>query len=70
MKATPLCCPGCQVRMRLEAFVEQAEIINKIDTNSADTQRTITSLIENSIFVEGHGGNIPYQTMKLRSNKK
>ncbi|MCR4275026.1 MAG: translation initiation factor IF-2 [Candidatus Campbellbacteria bacterium] len=45
--------------------IEDADIpyivaINKIDAPNANVERTVANLIENSIFVEGHGGSTPY----------
>lgn len=34
--------------------------INKIDAPNANVERTVANLIENSIFLEGHGGSTPY----------
>ncbi len=34
--------------------------INKIDAPNANIERTVANLIENSIFLEGHGGSVPY----------
>jgi translation initiation factor IF-2 len=33
--------------------------INKIDTPSADIQKTKNSLVENGIYIEGYGGDVP-----------
>ncbi len=34
--------------------------INKIDAPNADQNRTISSLIENGVYLEGYGGTVPY----------
>jgi len=51
----------------IEAFeaIKQGEIpyivaINKIDKPNADINKAIESLIENEIYIEGYGGDIPY----------
>lgn len=51
----------------LEAYraIKESDIpfvvaINKIDKPNADISKTISSLIENEIYLEGYGGDIPY----------
>lgn len=41
--------------------------INKIDKPSADITRTQTSLIENEIYVEGMGGDIPWAPISAKA---
>ena len=54
------------------ASIKQAEIpyivaINKIDKPGADINRTQTSLIENEIYVEGMGGDIPWAPISAKA---
>lgn len=43
--------------------------INKIDKPGADIPRTQASLIENEIYIEGMGGDIPYALISAKSGK-
>lgn len=43
--------------------------INKIDTPKANVEKTKTSLIENEIYLEGMGGNIPFAEISALSGK-
>ncbi len=43
--------------------------INKIDKPGADIVRTQSSLIENEIYIEGMGGDIPYALISAKSGK-
>lgn len=43
--------------------------INKIDKPGADIARTQSSLIENEIYIEGMGGDIPYALISAKSGK-
>ncbi len=59
----------------LEALesIKQADIpyivaINKIDKPGVDIQKTKNSLIENEIYIEGMGGNIPWVTISAKKN--
>jgi translation initiation factor IF-2 len=54
------------------ASIKQAEIpyivaINKIDKPGADINRTHTSLIENEIYIEGMGGDIPWAPISAKA---
>ena len=54
------------------ASIKQAEIpyivaINKIDKPGADLIRTQTSLIENEIYIEGMGGDIPWAAISAKA---
>ncbi|HEY0964634.1 MAG TPA: translation initiation factor IF-2 [Candidatus Paceibacterota bacterium] len=54
------------------ASIKQANIpyivaINKIDKPGADINRTHTSLIENEIYVEGMGGDIPWAPISAKA---
>ncbi|MCB9815288.1 translation initiation factor IF-2 [Candidatus Nomurabacteria bacterium] len=60
----------------LEALesIKQANIpyvvaINKIDKPGADIQRTKNTLIENEIYIEGMGGDIPYSPISAKSGE-
>jgi len=60
----------------LEALqsIKQADIpfvvaINKIDKPGADIPRTQASLIENEIYIEGMGGDIPWTAISAKSGK-
>jgi translation initiation factor IF-2 len=44
--------------------------INKIDKPDADINRTITSLIEHGIYIEGYGGDIPYVPLSAKTGEK
>lgn len=41
--------------------------INKIDKNNADVNATIQSLIEEEVYLEGYGGDIPYAEISAKS---
>lgn len=43
--------------------------INKIDKPGADVPRTQASLIENEIYIEGMGGDIPYALISAKSGQ-
>ncbi len=43
--------------------------INKIDKPGADVARTQASLIENEIYIEGMGGDIPYALISAKSGQ-
>lgn len=54
------------------ASIKQAKIpyivaINKIDKPGADIMRTQTSLIENEIYIEGMGGDIPWAGISAKA---
>lgn len=54
------------------ASIKQANIpfvvaINKIDKPGADINRTHTSLIENEIYIEGMGGDIPWAPISAKA---
>ena len=56
------------------ASIKQANIpyivaINKIDKPGADIMRTQTSLIENEIYVEGMGGDIPWVGISAKTGE-
>jgi translation initiation factor IF-2 len=56
------------------ASIKQANIpylvaINKIDKQGADIMRTQTSLIENEIYVEGMGGDIPWVGISAKTGQ-
>ena len=56
------------------ASIKTAEIpyivaINKIDKPGADVPRTQASLIENEIYIEGMGGDIPYALISAKSGE-
>jgi len=60
----------------LEALesIKQADIpyivaINKIDKPGADIPKTQSSLIENEIYIEGMGGDIPWCPISAKSNE-
>ena len=60
----------------LEALesIKQADIpfivaINKIDKSGADIPRTQSSLIENEIYIEGMGGDIPWVGISAKSGE-
>lgn len=41
--------------------------INKIDSPKADIEKTIAGLTENSIFLEEHGGSVPYAAVSAKT---
>ena len=41
--------------------------INKTDKPGADTQRTINQLIENGVYLEGFGGDVPYAEISAKT---
>lgn len=41
--------------------------INKIDKPGADVQKTKNSLVENGIYIEGYGGEIPYVEISAKN---
>lgn len=41
--------------------------INKIDRPNADVERTKTSLLENGVYVEGMGGDVPYVPISAKA---
>ncbi|MFA5652400.1 MAG: translation initiation factor IF-2 [Candidatus Paceibacterota bacterium] len=43
--------------------------INKIDRPGANVEKTINSLIENEIYLEGYGGNIPYVRISAKTGQ-
>lgn len=43
--------------------------INKIDKPGADVERTKASLIENEIYIEGMGGDIPFAAISAKSGE-
>ena len=43
--------------------------INKIDKPGADIEKTKNSLVENEIYIEGYGGDIPYVAISAKSGK-
>ncbi|MCA9359364.1 translation initiation factor IF-2 [Candidatus Kaiserbacteria bacterium] len=56
------------------ASIKQANIpfvvaINKIDKPGADIQRTKNTLIENEIYIEGMGGDIPWAPVSAKSGE-
>jgi translation initiation factor IF-2 len=58
--------------MEALASIKQANIpfvvaINKIDKPGADLQRTQSSLIENEIYIEGMGGDIPWAAISAKA---
>ena len=60
----------------LEALsaIKAAEIpyivaINKIDKPDADIEKTKNSLVENEIYIEGYGGDIPYVPISAKTGK-
>lgn len=50
-----------------EAGIPYIVAINKIDKPNADLVRTQSSLIENEIFIEGMGGDIPWVAISAKS---
>ena len=56
------------------ASIKQANIpyivaINKVDKPGANITRTQSSLIENEIYIEGMGGDIPGSASRLKQEK-
>ena len=43
--------------------------INKIDKPDADMEKTKNSLLENEIYIEGYGGDIPYVPISAKTGK-
>lgn len=43
--------------------------INKIDSNRADIERTKSSLIENEVYIEGYGGDIPVVPISAKTGQ-
>jgi len=43
--------------------------INKIDSDKADIQRTKNNLVENEIYIEGYGGDIPVAEISAKTGK-
>lgn len=43
--------------------------INKIDKSGADIQRTKNTLVENEIYIEGMGGDIPFAPISAKSGE-
>ncbi|MCK5591339.1 MAG: translation initiation factor IF-2 [Candidatus Pacebacteria bacterium] len=43
--------------------------INKIDKPGADIEKTKNSLVENEIYIEGYGGDIPHVAISAKSGK-
>ncbi|NIA10612.1 MAG: translation initiation factor IF-2 [Nitrospiraceae bacterium] len=43
--------------------------INKIDKPGVDIEKTKNSLLENEIYIEGYGGNIPYVPISAKTGK-
>ena len=43
--------------------------INKIDKPGADIEKTKNSLVENGIYIEGYGGDIPYVAISAKTGK-
>jgi translation initiation factor IF-2 len=43
--------------------------INKIDRPGANVEKTINSLIENGIYIEGYGGSIPYVKISAKTGQ-
>ena len=43
--------------------------INKIDRPGANVEKTISSLIENEIYLEGYGGSIPYVKISAKTGQ-
>lgn len=53
----------------LQADIPYIVAINKIDKPGADVQRTKNSLIENEIYIEGMGGDIPWVAISAKSGE-
>lgn len=43
--------------------------VNKIDKPNADLNRTIQSLSENEIYIEGYGGDVPYVAISAKTGE-
>lgn len=43
--------------------------INKIDLPNADIERTMNSLVENEVYLEGHGGSVPYAPVSAKTGE-
>ena len=63
-------------KQTLEAYesIKEAKIpfvvaINKIDKPEANINKTISDLIENEIYVEGYGGDIPYVSISAKTGE-
>ena len=63
-------------KQTLEAYgaIKEAKIpfvvaINKIDRSGANINKTISDLIENEIYVEGYGGDIPYVSISAKTGE-
>lgn len=52
-----------------DAGIPYLVAINKIDKPNANIDRTIASLIENEIYLEGMGGNIPYAKISAKTGE-
>lgn len=53
----------------LDAKIPYVVAINKIDLPNADLERTLGSLAENEIYVEGRGGAIPYVPISAKTGE-
>lgn len=51
----------------LESNIPYVVAINKIDLPGANIERTLSSLAENEIYVEGRGGSIPYVPVSAKN---
>ena len=49
-----------------EADIPYVVAINKIDKSDADQNKTIQTLIENGIYIEGYGGDVPYNLISAK----
>jgi translation initiation factor IF-2 len=56
-------------RAILEAKVPYVVAITKIDKPNADVARTKNSLVENEIYVEGYGGDVPVVPLSSKSGE-
>lgn len=52
-----------------QAGIPYVVAINKIDLPNADVTKTQTSLIENGIYIEGMGGDIPWAKVSAKSGE-
>lgn len=52
-----------------EAHIPYVVAINKIDKPNANPQTTINSLIENEVYLEGYGGDIPYAKVSAKTGE-
>jgi translation initiation factor IF-2 len=52
-----------------EAGVPFMVAVNKIDKPGADVNRTIASLIESGVYIEGYGGDIPWNAISAKSGE-